>query len=363
MDSHALDVCVAVVCFALLVDAESISGPSGSGRTTELGAILARVAAREARVTSFRCRWARRIRHTPASMSPPPPSFKLPFPLEKVTVINGAGYAVFDGSSARVSARVETTESSFYEDTGKFLPTRTVYVQSQNRIRRYFEPLAPEQAGMGSGSIWSASDPTFQRPNKNDLFRAFHIVDPLSSVAHAPEFSVAGPAQRDGHPCVVLEEPEPLSGGEGSPRVFYRWWLAEDMDHSVLAWRVLVENLGGGVRTHYQVDYTYEADERIGWRLSSWRLSSPGGRQELCTITDLQVNTPIKPEEFEVTFPQGTALRDEVRGIQYKVGDEADRRDLKALQALESGDTLDKLVRKAKRMMGTPAPGTQGTQK
>ena len=83
----------------------------------------------------------------------------------------------------------------------------------------------------------------------------------------------------------------------------------------------------------------------------------------MCTVTDLQINVPIKPEEFEVTFPRGTSVHDGLREMEYRVGSEEHERDLEALQAIESTDTLDRLVKEAKRMMGVPVQDAQETQK
>ena len=318
----------------------------------DVEAVLARVAAREARVTSARCRWTREIRITPASMADPMCG---PNPLETDRVGNGSGYAAFDGSS---SLRYEYTADAYRVSTGTFHPYRAVFVQSRGRLWRYSENLPRAQSNTDNGGIASAPGPWYRGEMRGKPFlRAFH----MSSWAQTPEFNIVGHAERDGHPCVVLEVFEALS--LNSRRILVHWWLAEDMDYSVLAWRQLAENQDG-LRALSQVDYSYEQDERIGWRLTSWRWSyAPTGAQVLGTVTDLQINEPIKPEEFEVTFPPGTRVTDLHRGLVYRVGSEEDERDLKALQAIESTDTLDRLVKEAKRMMGVPVQDAQETQK
>ena len=267
------------------------------------------------------------------------------------------GYAAFDENNARFAM----TQMMSPGAVGGSQPVRQVLVLSGDKIWSFIESLAPGMVGSSSGTIAPAAELSRLSLSHTPFFLAFRFVGPTPGATRALELRIAGHSERNGHPCVVLEQDHSAPPGATPP--LSRWWLAEDMEHSVLAWRMLQKGRDR-LRALVDVDYYYKQDEQIGWRLSSWKKSwFRTGKEELSTVTGLKINEPISPAEFELIFPKGTRVTDEFRGITFEAGGEADSRDMKALRAVESGDAGEGLVEQAERVTGTRAPGEKSKEK
>lgn len=64
-----------------------------------------------------------------------------------------------------------------------------------------------------------------------------------------------------------------------------------------------------------RTDIEYQEDKTLGWMVSSWQRESwrrgAPERTIRCAITEYSINKPLPDEDFQITFPPGTSLRDE----------------------------------------------------
>ena len=135
-------------------------------------------------------------------------------------------------------------------------------------------------------------------------------------MAKPEEIRMAGHAEHNGHPCLVLEKVYRAPPGGSA---LERYWLAEDQDYSLVQWQV--ENEG---KVLCQAVIQYVKHEGLGWLPKSWdvALVQPGNvvRSSVNVVTCLTVNEPIEAETCEISFPDGTLVSDRIRDPEYRVG-------------------------------------------
>ncbi len=109
----------------------------------------------------------------------------------------------------------------------------------------------------------------------------------------------------DGRNCVALRlYARPPARGENT------LWVDAERDFLP---RRYTSSLNGKV--HLQLDINYEADADNGWVPSAWRFvyySSGGGLAESgdTKVGKYEINIPVDPGEFDVTFPPGTIVNE-----------------------------------------------------
>jgi hypothetical protein len=143
------------------------------------------------------------------------------------------------------------------------------------------------------------------------LLLAYRFQDPALEVVDVERFHVVGLALDRRRECVVLEE-EPRH--PYNPREL--WWLAAAVDCAPVRWQVVEGE--GDVLLDCRMDYGDRTDGV--WPLRSWQLHQSGWSSFVNTVTDLSIDEPVDPSEFEITFPPGTHVFDNIRDLEYTVG-------------------------------------------
>jgi len=141
------------------------------------------------------------------------------------------------------------------------------------------------------------------------IWIAYRLFDPVLGKAKPENLVPVGSAVHDGHRCIVVDAFEPDGTGYRT-----RYWIAEDIGCCVVKWQQIWPD--SSVRR--DCDMRYARDEKVGWHLQSWELRSirvQGSSTD--TVTEVQINEPIDPAVFEITFPVGMKVYDRIKGTEY----------------------------------------------
>jgi hypothetical protein len=180
---------------------------------------------------------------------------------------------------------------------------------------------------------------------------AYRLFDPTFGYLRPEEVRLLGVAERDGHPCVVVGVGDKLAS---------TWWLAQDQDYCP----VHVEWRRDGTLT-MRFDLRYVPDEEIGWRLQSWDWMRPAGGDKLVPMhksaefVETTINEPVDRHVFEVLFPAGTSVRDDLLDVQYTVNEEPQRNGEALCRAARQGD-LEEVERLVAEKADVNLPGPAG---
>lgn len=145
------------------------------------------------------------------------------------------------------------------------------------------------------------------------ILSAYRLLDPSLGLAKPDEVRLAGYGQYQGRRCIVMER----VFEEHNDTLTYRWMLAEDVGYLPIRF----VSISGADRVLLDVSMSYEPDEQIGWRLTSWNSVYP----KTSTLahdakpTEISFNPPLAPEAFVLTFPIGTRVNDRIAGTEYTV--------------------------------------------
>lgn len=109
--------------------------------------------------------------------------------------------------------------------------------------------------------------------------------------------------------CIVLRQ----NGSHGIP-ISNEYWLDPSRDYLPTQMITFVEQKP---RTRIQIDY--ETDSEYGWVPAKWKLTQTNEIGDLvvsikATVIQYEINTPVDPNEFQITFPKGTLVEDRRRG-------------------------------------------------
>jgi hypothetical protein len=116
----------------------------------------------------------------------------------------------------------------------------------------------------------------------------------------------------DGHSCIVVEET-----GDGPIRKSY--WVDPKREYIVLRYASKVE---GKDRTRQDIQYEQRGDYGwvpVYWKTVALRESGRFDESTECRVTNCSVNEPLAAAEFQITFPAGTMVLDEVHGREYLI--------------------------------------------
>jgi len=199
--------------------------------------------------------------------------------------------------------------------TGEFVPHAETTVFGADGVER---GLFHSSEGKPSGVI----GPLGYIPGRIEceaVLQGYRLLDAVLGRISPSEVRLAGRAELRGHPCVLIEKREDV----WEFPITKRWWLAQDMGYSVLRWETQRDSAEASSRT----DMNYGPDQQIGWRLASWSVTtSSGAHGEGVTSTnvptDIRLNQPVDAHAFDITFPPGTYVSDELRGVRHVVGDQ-----------------------------------------
>ncbi|MFO8006686.1 MAG: hypothetical protein R6V05_03025 [Candidatus Brocadiia bacterium] len=130
---------------------------------------------------------------------------------------------------------------------------------------------------------------------------AYRMLDPVVGLAQPYELFPVERVTYDGHPCVVMEYRRSMYDTTDSSR----YWLAEDMDYSVLRYE-------SSART---IHFRYEPAGGGLWRLTSWSAGQPNPvSQTYLSVKEVAVrlNQPVDASLFDwqSQLPAGTNVSD-----------------------------------------------------
>jgi hypothetical protein len=286
-------------------DAVAVRPPAGG--QAKVATIVEQVQARQARVEKVHCEWTGRELH---------PAYSCPVRDESGKWVEGGGPATDTTQDQSVSLVIDGDEL-------RIDVTGTIWSTSKARFVpfQWSGHLADEvwhhHDSVGGSVDWLAEVEMLYLLFYEPVPVAYRLFDPAFSMADPDWTALAGTAEHDGHPCVVLRMKEPASDGDDIVR---EWWMAEDMQWVPIRYKIGRES-GRLIR---EATLRYEADEEVGWRLASWQVDQPAAGGLYITAVDVKTtfNDAVAVGPLEVEFPAGITVYDGVRGIEYVAGQE-----------------------------------------
>ncbi len=262
---------------------------------------------REQRLKSGQIEWTKRTLHTRGSMTQPSHGDRtVP---EQDTTIESTNELVWDGH--RMSYRHEGETLAL--DGSKFVPwthrsvtggwtgSRTLY-NGESLIHPMGVVVPPVALENREGI---------------ELIPLLLWARPLDARGCAIEIAkcrlLPRPQEVDGRSLVVLEQTRPTGTS------VHRWFVDPERDF------VVVRHEGDtGGKTKFRVDLDYGQDSDGAWIPSGWRTLWFDGRGELstehtATVTKCDVGIAVEADQFDLEFPRGAWIGDQVRNIEYIV--------------------------------------------
>ena len=118
----------------------------------------------------------------------------------------------------------------------------------------------------------------------------------------------------DNNPCVILKEHQYRTG------LRHAYWVCPGMDYAILRY---VEAVDG--EEVIRLDIQYQESDEHGWLPSSWKhvWINPESKSFVssseATVTAYTINEQIPPTEFEIEFPENTAVSNLGTGEHYRI--------------------------------------------
>jgi hypothetical protein len=142
-----------------------------------------------------------------------------------------------------------------------------------------------------------------------------------------------------GRDCLVLERTRGVTD---------RWYIDPAPDRPILRYEVLSRG-----RPRVRIDLDYTSDGTGSRSLRSWhtRVWSGGddeaSRMAIGIVRDLEVGERPPAKQFELDFPRGTWVVDQVRGREYVIEDDGSER-------LVTREEMARRARSVDRLKGEP---------
>jgi hypothetical protein len=145
----------------------------------------------------------------------------------------------------------------------------------------------------------------------------------------------------DGTECLVVTDRK----GRGTEE----YWIAPSLDFNIL------RRIYRGGSTTEQTDVSYQRHGELDWYPASWRTSHVIGRRLMgewrAAVDEYQINPELTDADFDVAFPPGILLYNEVEGKSYITRENGEKRlilpsergaTFQELKATDSGEALIK---------------------
>jgi hypothetical protein len=230
-----------------------------------------------------------------------------------------ANYAVFDGRRSKMLDETIRKDDALHSTGYVRLTDRHTDVQNiyLSPILRHFRPISPTFTCF-----------------KLDSLKVLRTDDAVN-----------------GDRCIVLEEKQ--------DHKFWnrKYWIVPDKDMAVIRF--------AGVRpdgtTDHQVDTEFRKDARFGWIPSSWKAIRCGREGKVFSsasnrVTEIEVNTPIPDSTFDIEFPAGTEVDDDISKRRYIVKPDGTQRQIMQRE-VDRGASYSELV-KTDTGMARPRAGS-----
>ena len=206
----------------------------------------------------------------------------------------------------RGKIRMDKKIFSWHANEGRFVPRGMSWCYVDGISKRY-----NVEEKVGTIARHDESRRHLANADLSPSICAYRLFDDSLGLARPHEVRLAGRGDYGGHPCLVVEKL--FQNGHT-----YRWALAEDQGHRPVSFRSITSD--GDVVM--DVSMQYEPDETIGWRLASWISTYPRERSILkAVVSEVRFNEPVSPETFDLEFPPGTKVYDDVGGVKYTKGE------------------------------------------
>jgi len=292
-----------------LVFFAAASGRSSVPDEGRLAAVVKAVTARQQGVRSCRFTWTARTLAPKASMplGVYPEATTSDLPLED-TSLEEQYSVLLDGQKLRHDRKGWGWNLSF----GRF--------QRETTSQAYVEGVA-RSLDNTTGMVTPRLDDVHP-VEVSPILDEFRMLDPVLGEAKSQRLRLIGEAEFGGHRCALVE----WRDERGEPPLIDDWWLAEDLDYSIVQWQYKA----GDERLLVQVgDMKYVKDPEVGWRPKSWTLTkfvpvSGIPQTTRCEVTEAVFNQEVLADAFDIVFPPGTRVGNHFGGADYVVGDVAE---------------------------------------
>jgi len=238
-----------------------------------------------------------------------------------------------DGSKIRIDLK----EKRWYASENRYMPFEEVFAHVEGVNRRYNKQGHSATIVPRKGSERWVCEGTAA-----PFICAYRLFDKTIGYAKPEEVQFSGQAQEDGKACLVIDKHK---NGK-----VYRWFLAESCGYRPVRFQTFTHE----GRLSWDIRLNYVPDERIGWRLASWKKTVLLTRSQTeAAVTASRINEEIPPDTFRFEFPLGTRVEDVIAGVEYTVGEPLE--DVPLPTSLPaSGDSIEKAVESVRDSIERP---------
>ncbi|MGD2175349.1 MAG: hypothetical protein PVJ27_08095 [Candidatus Brocadiaceae bacterium] len=244
-----------------------LAGASYSGEA-ELATVVQRLSAHQEQLRSLRCAWTAHHfiggKAGDENLPPGVPDCQADFEEQGLLLLSGR------------DARCELRGMACHQTEGRYVP--------HSKVESYVDGIAQGDNPPPGGPVLGFPD----TPPVDGLLTVYRLFHPVLGYTEPDELTLIGSATLEGQRCVVVEFVQSKWGQRN------RLWLSREMDYYPLRWEHT------GTALSLRADFSYEADDQIGWRLSSWEVVLDGSIPQSweCTVTDAEINPPLKKADL-----------------------------------------------------------------
>ncbi len=324
----------------VLIMAASLAGGTSSSAEVAVKDIAEAWQARERNLGSGRIRWEERTFHPRGSVSGHMADAAIP--AEDTTVEANKEYA-WDGD--RMSYRQQGMTPAI--DGNGFVPLESAEVRGGSGGSRMFRQNESVEHPMGT--IWNSE--ALSTRESVELIPILLWARPLNSLGCGIDVArcriLPGMKPVEGRDCVVLRQ----SRGKGIDE----WFIDVERDFSIVRYEFRDRE-----EPRVRIDLSYAQDEEARWRPIGWRslMLTAGGAIQAdfeATVTEYAIGFKPNPDMFELDFPSGTWVNDQVRGVEYLVRPDGSQR-LITQGELRMGATYSELLHSETGLAKTTPP-------